>query len=397
MKTVMILGGSASEVPVVEASLNMGHKTIIVDRSDDVPCFHVDGVMIERESIADKTAILELAKKYDIDGIVASVDAGVPTAAYVSKELGLPGISEEAAVMGTDKVAMRRRLAERGIPVPEFYVVSSKDEYLDAIGKFKKKAIVKAADSSGSRGIYLLPDLHNEEEIDYAFDYCMPFSGTGELLVEEVMEGPEICAETLSSKGVCYCVQITDEMVKEPPYYTDCGYSQPSQLSASTLDEIRRIAIDTNMAVENFDGSSCTELIVTKDGPKVVEIGVRLAGDYMTTKMVPLSNGVDMPSEVVRIALGEPIDVAPKFDKGSCVRYFMKERVGIIKDIVGVDEALKIPGVKRVELLKGPGDEAVPLRKSSDRLGLVITQADTAQEAIKIAEKALDMIDFVVE
>ena len=51
--------------------------------------------------------------------------------------------------MGTDKVAMRRRLEERGIPVPLFYVVSSKDEYLDAISKFPDKAIVKAADSSG--------------------------------------------------------------------------------------------------------------------------------------------------------------------------------------------------------------------------------------------------------
>lgn len=396
MKTVMILGGSASEVPVVEASLKMGHRTIVVDRSDDVPCFHVDGVIIERESIADKTAVLEIAKRHNIDGIVASVDAGVPTAAYLSKELGLPGISEEAAVMGTDKVAMRKRLAERGVPVPEFYVVSSKDEYLDAIRKFKKKAIVKAADSSGSRGIYLLPDLNNETDVDFAFDYCMPFSSTGKLLIEEVMEGPEICAETLSSKGVCYCVQITDEMTKEPPYYTDCGYSQPSQLPANTLDEIRRIAIDTNMAVENYDGSSCTELIITEEGPKVVEIGVRLAGDYMTTKMVPLSNGVDMPSEVVKIALGEPIDVDPKINKGSCVRYFMKERVGIIKEVVGIEEVLKMPGVKRVELLKGPGDEAVPLRKSSDRLGLVITQANTAQEAIEIAEKAIDVIDFVV-
>ncbi len=397
MKTVMILGGSASEVPVVEASLNMGHKTIVVDRSDDVPCFHVDGAIVERESIADKDAILNLAKKYSIDGIIASVDAGVRTAAYVAKELGLPGISEEAAVMGTDKVAMRRRLKERGIPIPEFYVVNDKDEYLEAIGKFKNKAIVKAADSSGSRGIYLLPDLNNKDEIDYAYDYCMPFSGTGELLIEEVMEGPEICAETLSSNGECHCIQITDEMVKEPPFYTDCGYSQPSQLPVSMLDEIRKIAIDTNMAVENYDGSSCTELIVTEDGPKVVEIGVRLAGDYMTTKMVPLSNGVDMPSEVVKIALGEPIDVDPRFDKGSCVRYFMKERIGVIKEVVGIEKALDIPGVKRVELLKGPGDEAVPLRKSSDRLGLVITQADTAQEAIDLAERALDMIDFIVE
>lgn len=397
MKTVMILGGFASEVPVVEASINMGNRTIVVDCSDDVPCFHVEGVISECESISDKEAVLKLAKEHDIDGIISSVDAGVRTAAYVAKEMGLPGISEQTAVMGTDKVAMRRRLKEKGIPIPRFFVVAGRDDYFAAVANCSGKAIVKAADSSGSRGIYLLNDLSKESEVECAFDYCMPYSGTGELLVEEVMEGPEICAETLSSKGVCHCVQITDQQEKEPPYFTDSGYTQPSRLPQDVLDEIRRIAIATNMAVGNYDGSSCTEMIITEEGPKVVEIGVRLAGDYMTTMMVPLSNGVDVPSEVVKIALGEPIDVEPKINKGSCVRYFMKERIGTIKEITGVEQAKSLAGVVKVELLKGVGEEATPLRKSSDRLGLVVVQGDTAQEAEHIASKAIDMIDFIVE
>lgn len=398
MKTVMILGGSASEVPVIEASIKQGHRTVVVDRSDDVPGFHVPGgVIVERCSIADKEKILELAKKYSIDGILASVDAGVRSTAYVAKQLGLPGISEEAAFMGTDKVAMRKRLKERGVPVPEFYEVKNKEEYYKAVLQFTDKCIVKAADSSGSRGIYELKDLTNQQEIDYAYDYCVQFSGSGELLVEEMMEGQEICAETLSSDGICYPIQVTDQQHKIPPYFTDSGYNQPSMLPKETVDRIKQIAIDANMAVENYQGSSCTEMIVTKDGPKIVELGVRLAGDFMTTKMVPLSNGVDMPGDVVKIALGEPIDVTPTLNKASCVRYFMKERIGIIKAITGIEEAKKIPGIVEIGTLKNVGDKATPLRKSSDRLGYVIAQMDTPEEAIASAEKALSLIDFVVE
>lgn len=398
MKTVMILGGSASEVPVIEASIKQGHRTVVVDRSDDVPGFHVPGgVIVERCSIADKEKILELAKKYSIDGILASVDAGVRSTAYVAKQLGLPGISEEAAFMGTDKVAMRKRLKERGVPVPEFYEVKNKEEYYKAVLQFTNKCIVKAADSSGSRGIYELKDLTNQQEIDYAYDYCVQFSGSGELLVEEMMEGQEICAETLSSDGICYPIQVTDQQHKIPPYFTDSGYNQPSMLPKETVDRIKQIAIDANMAVENYQGSSCTEMIVTKDGPKIVELGVRLAGDFMTTKMVPLSNGVDMPGDVVKIALGEPIDVTPTLNKASCVRYFMKERIGIIKAITGIEEAKKIPGIVEIGTLKNVGDKATPLRKSSDRLGYVIAQMDTPEEAIASAEKALSLIDFVVE
>lgn len=396
MKTVMILGGSASEVPVIRRALEMGHKVVLVDRDDKSPGFKED-VIAEHYSIADKDKILELAQKYNIDGILASVDAGVRPTAYVCKVMGLPGISEEAAFMGTDKVAMRKRLKERGVPVPEFYIVKTKDDYLDAISKFSDVCIVKAADSSGSRGIYKLKDLNDRADIDYAYNYCREFSSTGALLIEEFMVGPEICVETLSSNGVCYPIQITDQMHKEPPYFTDCGYSQPTSLNSETTEIIRKIAIDANIAIENYQGSSCTEMIITKDGPKVVELGVRLAGDFMTTAMVPLSCGVDMPGSVVKIALGEDIDPTHKFNKASCVRYYMKERVGTIKKVVGIKEARALEGVQAVEILKDVCEEATPLRKSSDRLGLVITQGKTAEEAIRTAEIALDMIDFVVE
>lgn len=396
MKTVMILGGSASEVPVIRRALEMGHKVVLVDRDDKSPGFKED-VIAEHHSIADKDKVLELAQKYNIDGILASVDAGVRPTAYVCRAMGLPGISEEAAFMGTDKVAMRKRLKERGVPVPEFYIVKTQDDYLDVISRFSDVCIVKAADSSGSRGIYKLEDLNDRADIDYAYNYCREFSGTGELLIEEFMVGSEVCVETLSSNGVCYPIQITDQMHKKPPYFTDCGYSQPTSLNSETTEKIRKIAIDANMAIENYQGSSCTEMIITKDGPKVVELGARLAGDFMTTAMVPLSCGVDMPGSVVKIALGEDIDPTHKFNKASCVRYYMKERVGTIKKVVGVEDAKALEGVQAVKILKGVCEEATPLRKSSDRLGLVITQGRTVEDAIRIAERALDMIDFIVE
>lgn len=397
MKTVMILGGFASEVPVIKRARQMGYNVVVVDRSEHVPGFEVDGVIAEHESIADKNKVLELAQKHHIDGILSSVDAGVRPAAYVAKVMGLPGISEKAAVMGTDKVSMRIRCKERGLPVPEFYIVNTREKYFDAVSHFTNRCVVKAADSSGSRGIYLLKNLEDTADVDYAYDYCKKFSSTGELLIEEFMEGPEICVETLNSDGVCYPIQITDQLAKQPPYFTDAGYSQPTFLDSEMQGLIKKIAIDTNMALENYQGSSCTEMIITKDGPKLIEVGVRLAGDFMTTGLVPLSAGVDMPGAVVKIALGEPIDVTPKYAKGSCIRYFMKERVGLIKEVKGVLEAEQMPGVISVGILKGMGEEATPLRKSSDRLGYVITQGSDANEATKFAEDALNVIDFVVK
>lgn len=398
MKTIMILGASILQLPAIVKAKEMGLRVIAVDMNPDAVGFQVDGIEKEIISTIDADTILDAAQRHKIDGIVTiCTDLPMRSVAKVASAMGLPGISEQAAFMCTNKGAMRERLAEYGVPVPEYYNVKTKEEYLKAVSAFEQKCVVKAVDNSGSRGIQLIYDVHDSKSVDEAFDYCKQFSHSGELVVEEFMEGPEICVETLSIDGICYPIQITDQLAKQPPYFTDAGYNQPTLLSEKMKERIRKIAIAANMALENFKGSSCTEMIVTKDGPKIVEVGARLAGDCMTTHLVPLSTGVDMVKAVINIALGESVDFKPKYTKGACIRYYMKPVVGKIKAFEGIDEAAKVEGIQQITLLKQVGDMAVELRSSGDRIGFVISQMDTPEEAIAQCEKALDLIKVIVE
>lgn len=396
-KTILIMGASANETPAIHTALALGLRTVVVDQNRNAPGFRVPGVIQEFSSIADVENMLRLAEKYAVDGVLTFVDAGIPSQAAIVKSFGLPGISEETARFGTDKTAMRQRLKERGIPIPAFNIVSTKDALLDAVSQFTERCVVKAPDQAGSRGIYLLKNVHDPDEVDYAWQYCMSFSHTGELLVEEFMEGPEICVETVSQKGVCYALQITDQLYKHPPYFTDIGSSQPVLYAPELQQQIRRIAEDANLALGNVNGSSNTEMILTAEGPKIIEVNMRPSGDFIATESVQMTTGINMSEAVIKIALGEPIDVAPTLQKGACVRYFTKERVGIIKAITGLEEAKKVPGVQELGTLKTVGDTACPLRKSSDRLAYVIAQGDTVEEAVQAADRALALIDFIVE
>lgn len=398
MKKIMILGASILQLPAIQKAKEMGLQIVAVDMNPDAIGFKEEGIEREIISTIDEERILEAAKRHCIDGIVTiCTDLPMRAVARVARELNLPGISEEAAFMCTNKGAMRARLKECGVPIPEYYNVETKDEYLSAVSKFREKCVVKAVDNSGSRGIQLIYDVHDSKSVNEAFDYCKQFSRSGELVVEEFMEGPEICVETLSVDGVCYPIQITDQLAKQPPYFTDAGYNQPTLLPEEIKEAIKKVAIAANMALENFNGSSCTEMIVTKDGPKIVEVGARLAGDCMTTHLVPLSTGVDMVKAVINIALGEPVDFIQKYTKGSCIRYYMKPVVGKIKAFEGIEEASKVEGIKQVTLVKQVGDMAVELRSSGDRIGFVIAQMDTPEEAIAQCEKALDLIKVIVE
>ena len=125
---------------------------------------------------------------------------------------------------------MRKALKKAGVPIPVFYKVSTKEEYLEAVGKIKEDRLsmyYKTADNSGSRGINLLKD-YDSETVEKAYNYSKESSRSGDLMVEEYMEGPEVSVETLSVNGVCHVIQITDKLTTDAPYFVEMGHSQPS-------------------------------------------------------------------------------------------------------------------------------------------------------------------------
>ena len=70
--------------------------------------------------------------------------------------LGLPGIGTKTAHLMTHKVAMRRRLAEGGVPQPQFAAIRAWREAAAAADTVGFPAVLKPADSGGQRGLFLL-------------------------------------------------------------------------------------------------------------------------------------------------------------------------------------------------------------------------------------------------
>ena len=156
------------------------------------------------------------------------------------------------------------------------------------------------------------------------------------------------------------------------------------------------MVIAANKAVGIQNGPSHTEVIVTNEGPKIVEIGARLGGDCITTHLVPLSTGVNMVENCIRIALGEIPDLTPKFCKGSAIRYFA-QHPGQVTAIEGVEEAAAMAGVGPVSIVHGVGETVGHIDSSAARMGFVVAQSDCADNAISLCEKALETIKITIE
>ena len=232
--------------------------------------------------------------------------------------------------------------------------------------------------------------------VDRAYEYSKKYSRSGDLVVEEYLEGPEVSVETLSLDGECHVIQITDKMTTGAPYFVETGHSQPSMLPANIQLKIMEVAVAANRSIGIENGPSHTEIKVTSEGPKIIELGARLGGDNITTHLVPLSTGVNMVECCIKIALGETPDYKTKHYKASAIRY-LESKEGVIQKIEGVQNAGKIEGIKQISIVHGVGEHIKQVRSSVDRIGFVIAQADSAVEAMKKCENAIKEIGITYE
>ena len=397
MKKLMVLGASILQLPAIQCAKSMGVQVIAVDMNPDAIGFKEPGIQREIISTIDIPAVVAAAKKHQIDGVMTlASDMPMRTVAAVSKELGLVGVSEETAFKATNKAAMREALKQGGVPIPAFCKVSSTEEYLMAVKNFCGPFVVKPADNSGSRGIVLVEDLANDRLVAEAYAYSHKYSRNGDVVVEEYMQGKEVSVETLTVDGECHVIQITDKITTGAPHFVEMGHSQPTMQSPEIVKKIEAVAKAANRAIGISNGPSHTEIMVTEDGPKIVELGARLGGDCITSHLVPLSTGVDMVECCIRIALGETPNFTKRLNRGAAIRYF-RQRKGRIASIEGLIEAEKLPGVHQISVIHNVGEIVDDVDSSAARMGFVIAQGENAVQAIKNCENAVSHIQVRFE
>lgn len=395
MKKIMILGASILQLPAIENAKKLGLEVVAVDMDPNAIGFKVPDVIKEVISTIDIPLILKAAKRHNIDGIMTlATDMPMRSVAAVAKEMNLVGIDEDTACKATNKIEMRKALEKHNVPIPKFFKVSNQKEYEKSVKQFNVPFIVKPADSSGSRGIFEVTDISNQELVKKAYNYCRPFSKAGDVIVEEYMDGPEVSVETLSIDGECHVIQITDKITTGAPHYVEMGHSQPTKYN-EVAEKIAEVAKLANKAIGIKNGPSHTEIIITKEGPKIVEIGARLGGDNITTHLVPLSTGVNMVECCIKIALGEQPDISSKWNKGSAIRYF-PQHAGVITKIDGIEEAKRIDGIKQISVVHGVDEKITEVTSSGSRMGFVIAQNKDVDTAIKNCEEALDKIKVMI-
>lgn len=393
MKKILIIGAGILQVPAILEAKKMGLRVVVFDYDKNAPGFKLADEYYEISTIDVNTAV-QKAKEIKPDGVMTlASDMPLRTVAAIASELKLNAVSKETAYAATNKVTMRQKFQEKGVPIPKFFKATNKIEFDEFITNFRgKEFIVKPADNSGSRGVYLCDDCTDTNQV---FNYSMSHSQSGEIIIEEYMMGKEVSVEAFAMNDQINIISITDKITTGPPFFVEIGHSQPSMFSDEIQKSIKEVAILANKALNIANGPSHVEIIVTNEGPKVVELGARLGGDNITTSLVPLSTGVNLVKACIKLALNEKPDIVKEFERAAAIRYFNCPP-GKIVSIEGVEGINKIQGISEFNLIKKIGDLVSEVKNSNDRIGYFICDGSNRDEVYEKSNHLLESIKFIV-
>jgi biotin carboxylase len=351
----------------------------------------------------DTASVAEVGRRNSVDGVLTvSADRAVPVVAAVAEALGLPGIGSETAHLMTHKVAMRRRLAEAGVPQPRFAAARSLHEAYAAVETVGFPAVLKPADSGGQRGVFL---LRSTDDLEARLHAALRESPSGEAIVESYHEGIELNGLAIVRNGLVTPLTLSDRL-RPPGIGFGVGWIHvyPSRLFADPLAEAEQAAVSAVHALGLKDGIAFPQLIVGDDGHAyLVECAARIPGGQMAD-LARHAVGVDLLEIALRQALGLEVPdklVTPRFQQPLAIRFLTAEPgplpTGKVARIGPLDKVLAFPGVVQAETFLRVGETIRPVRLDADRRGYVIAVADTNVEALERAEAAATLLDVAVE
>ncbi|MFI8941765.1 ATP-grasp domain-containing protein [Streptomyces syringium] len=310
------------------------------------------------------------------DGVITACDYYLPTAARIAARLGLPGPTERAVAAACRKDATRRALADAGLPGPRFALCPDWATAAEAARDLGYPLVFKPVDLCA--GMYVRK-VADESELAGAHRALadFPVNARGQrreavVLLEELLEGPEVSVETVSFAGTTHVVGVTDKSVSGAPAFIETGHMFPADLP----EESARAAADTALRALDalgLDGLVAhTEIKLTADGPRVVEVNPRPAGNRIT-ELVRHVTGIDLTAACVDVALGLAPDLTARETglRSAAIGFLVPQAPGTLEAIDGADGLDDEPGVLETHLAR-PGTTVKASGSNNDYLGHVM-------------------------
>jgi biotin carboxylase len=347
-------------------------------------------------------ASLRFAAEHPVAGAVSFSDDLVELTARFAAETGLPGQPVQAIPGFRDKFVQRRALAAAGLPIPPFAVLTGPDQAAAALDAVPLPAILKPTRGSGGALAYVVGE---REQLDpvlvEAFGHAPSTGGAVEADTEFILEGllvgadwhrvpgfaPYVSVESAAVDGRYAHLGVTDRFPLSPPAL-ETGMMLPSGLDADQQAEIVEVADRALRALEFRHGLAHTELMLTADGPRIIEVNARAGGAL--PYLFPMASDVDLIALAGQLALGVLPDRPPRFTRHA-VFIAPQHPVGVeVTSVQGLDRVSALSSVQAVIPLAVGGTRTDKFQQTM--MAAVLAVAGSPQDAVRLWRQVMATI-----
>lgn len=398
MKKILLLGGSAQQIVAIKTAKQLGYYTVLCDFLTDNPGqYEADKFYLV--STTDKAAVLEVAQKEHVDGVLAyASDPAAPTAAYIAEKLGLPGNPCQSVEILCNKDRFRKFLLENGFSAPKANGYASVEDALNDKVYYEYPIIIKPVDSSGSKGATV---LHSEEEgLTDALEFAFSFSRCHRVIVEHFIEkkhpyliGGDVFIEDgkIVLWGLLNCHRDNSVNPLVP-----VGKSYPLQLEIEDVQRVKETLVSMVERLGIRNGSMNVELVVDKSNRVwPIDVGPRSGGNMIPDLLGDMF-GVNIAEMSVEAAMGTAIKGNIHEPNGFYATHNLhSNKNGTYKDIVFSPDIE--PYIYRKCLYKKAGDAVEYFDNAAKCLGIVFFKFPDENVMRNILEHINDLITIELQ
>lgn len=367
MKKLAVIGANRPLIPFYKRAKELGYLIYGFAWEEGAVCKSFCDEFFPI-SFTEKEQILNICQKIGIDGITSfSLESALPTVIYVAQEMHLISNSLSCLKLTEDKYTMREALKKAGVSVPDYHLITQKENLFSINWNFP--LIVKPVDNGGSKGVTKVEDF---KQLLIAFDRALQHSPKKEVIIEQYIDGREFSVEYISHNKQHYYLTTTDKETSESPYFIELAHHQPANIPEVINEKIKQTTEKSLTALNIYNSPSHTEIkLDSKGNLYIIEIGPRLGGDHITSDLVKLSTGYDLIEGAIKLCLNEFNEPSIKFHKYSGIYYLTPITKWVLNYIQHSNDFSEIV---YTEVLNPTNTK---LESNLDRNGCFIYQANT--------------------